>query len=93
MCTNLSNVCERVCLPVHLPASSQVGYCKHSPKVLHEDDPTCAEVRSDGDIEPSVAIEQSRMCPIKSDTLNTHKIILLYDTCTCMYMYTDFTFL
>lgn len=35
------------CVRVHPPSSSQIGYCKHSPEVLHEDDSAGAEVGSD----------------------------------------------
>ena len=63
---------ERTCLinvSVHPPSSSQIGHCKHSPKILHKDDSAGAEVGSDGDIEASIAIEKSGVAPIQRDTL------------------------
>ena len=60
-------------MSVHPPSSSQIGHCKHSPKILHEDDSAGAEVGRDGDNEASIAIEKSGVAPIQRDTLQQKK--------------------
>lgn len=79
-------------MSVHPPSSSQIGHSEHSPKVLHEDDSAGAEVRSDGDIEASIAIEQSGVAPIKGNTLQNVEDNYLI-TCTYDVICTDLTYL
>ena len=43
----------------HSPPSPNVGDGGDPTEVLHEDDPGGAEVRSNGDVETSVAVQQS----------------------------------
>jgi hypothetical protein len=76
-----------MCASVHPPSSSQIGHGKHSPKVLHEDDSAGAEVRSDGDVEASIAVEQSGVGPIQRDTLQSvgRQLHVHVHVCTCMY--------
>ena len=53
------------------PSTTQVGHCKDTSKVLHEDDPAGAEVRSDGDVEAAIAVEQSGVASIQFNALET----------------------
>ncbi len=55
--------------PSHLPASPDVGNRKDSTKMLYEDKPARTKWGGNGDVEPSVSIQQSGVSAIRCEIL------------------------
>ncbi len=63
----------------HLPASPDVGNRKDSTKMLYEDKPARTEWGGNGDVEPSVSIQQSGVSAIRCEILEGGGRLAEYD--------------
>ena len=52
-----------------LPATPEVCIGHHAPKVLHEHDASGTEGGLDGNVEPSVAVQNGRVAAVQGDSL------------------------
>lgn len=57
----------------HLP-SSNIGYSKHAIKVLHPDAASNRERGWNRNVEPTIAVQQSRVLAVELDRLHTERV-------------------